>query len=168
VEFNDVVLFGAGTALSFQIGIRGTVNDSLTMDTTGMNVDAATLLTTGVDLGVDAVTSKATLETIDDAINKVSGFRADLGAAAGRFIISATIAVGGELTTAELCGRGALADERARSMIASAWTRQDTWCSARSPFVQAPRRSAPARRARFRSQPTAAFVTSTSPARPRT
>jgi flagellin len=86
VEFNDVVLFGAATALSFQIGIRGTANDTLTMDTTGMNVDATTLLTTGVNLGVDAVTSKATLETIDDAINKVSGFRADLGAAAGRFM----------------------------------------------------------------------------------
>jgi flagellin len=35
---------------------------------------------------VDAVTSKANVETIDDAINKVSGFRADLGAARGRFM----------------------------------------------------------------------------------
>jgi flagellin len=90
VEFNNVVLFGATTVLSFQIGIRGTLNDSLAMDTTAMDVAAASLLASPVDLGVDATTSKATLETIDGAINKVSGFRADLGAAAGRFMSAAS------------------------------------------------------------------------------
>jgi flagellin len=89
VEFNDGVLFGAATVLTFQVGIRGTVNDFLTVNTSNMNVDAAALLAAGVDLGQSAVTSQAALAVIDTAINTVSGFRADLGAAAGRFMSAA-------------------------------------------------------------------------------
>jgi flagellin len=90
VEFNNNVLFGSATALTFQVGIRGSVNDSLSVNTSAMNVDAASLLTTAVNLGVDAATSQLTLATLDSAINTVSGFRADLGAAAGRFSSAAS------------------------------------------------------------------------------
>jgi flagellin len=85
-EFNGTVLFGSPIVLTFQVGIRGTLNDSLKVDTSAMNVASANLLTNTVDLGVDATTSQATMVDIDAGINKVSSFRADLGVAAGRFM----------------------------------------------------------------------------------
>jgi flagellin len=85
-EFNDTLLFGAATALTFQVGIRGTVNDTLTVNTNAINVDSGSLFLTAVDLGVDAATSQASLQTIDDALNTNSSFRADLGTAASRFM----------------------------------------------------------------------------------
>lgn len=55
-----------------------------------MNVDAKSLLALPVDLGVDAATSQATLQTIDDAINTISRFRAHLRMAAGGFVGAVT------------------------------------------------------------------------------
>jgi flagellin len=88
-EFNNTLLFGAAIALTFQVGIRGTVNDTLKVDTSAINVDAGSLFLTPLDLGVDAATSQAGLQTIDDAINTVSGFRADIGTTASRFMSAA-------------------------------------------------------------------------------
>lgn len=83
-EYNANTIFGAAAALTFQVGIRATGNDYLTVNTTGMNVDAASLSVSTVNLGVDAATSRGFLGAIDTAINSVSGFRSDLGAAANR------------------------------------------------------------------------------------
>jgi flagellin len=88
-EFNNTLLFGAAIALTFQVGIRGTVNDVLKVDTSTINVDAGSLFLTPVDLSVDAATSQAALKTIDDAINLSSGIRADLGTTASRFMSAA-------------------------------------------------------------------------------
>ena len=81
-EYNGNVFFGAASALVFQIGIRGTTNDTLKIDTSTMKIDANDL---GVDagtfdLGVDATTSQAALPKLDDAINLVMSYRAQLGA----------------------------------------------------------------------------------------
>jgi flagellin len=100
-EFNGTRVFGAASASTFQVGVRGDANDTLAVDTSGTVVDSATLLAAPVDLGVDAATSRAALQSIDDAINKVSGFRADLGAVAGRLTnASNTIAKAAEAVAA--------------------------------------------------------------------
>jgi flagellin len=88
-EFNSTLLFGAAVVLSFQIGLRGTADDTMLVNTSAINVDAASLLATPVDLSVSAATSQAALQTIDDAINVTSGFRADLGTTASRFMSAA-------------------------------------------------------------------------------
>ena len=84
-EFNGNNFFGAANVLNFQVGIRATANDSITVDTTAMKVDSTTLALNGIDLGTDAATSQGYLATIDAAIDTVSGYRATLGSAGNRF-----------------------------------------------------------------------------------
>jgi flagellin len=83
-EYNGTTLFGAAAALSFQVGIRGTANDFLQIDTTAMNVDSTSLAVGAVDLSVDAATSRGHLTDIDAALDSVSNFRSELGAVANR------------------------------------------------------------------------------------
>ncbi|MCP4503809.1 MAG: flagellin FliC [Deltaproteobacteria bacterium] len=100
-EFNGTVLFGAPAVLSFQVGIRDTANDFLTIDTTAMNVDSASLGVNGLDLATDAATSRAQLAGIDIALNQISTYRAQLGASANRISsVLNTIAVAMEQVTA--------------------------------------------------------------------
>ncbi|HUK65965.1 MAG TPA: flagellin [Anaeromyxobacteraceae bacterium] len=85
-EYNGNQFFANGTSLSFEVGIRGTPNDAISVDTTNMKVDSA-------DLGVDAGTidlstdtgAQTALTNIDNALDTVSGFQATLGAASNRF-----------------------------------------------------------------------------------
>ena len=84
-EFNGNNFFGAANVLNFQVGIRATANDSITVDTTGMKVDSTTLGLNAIALGTDAATSQGFLATIDTAIDTVSGYRATLGSAGNRF-----------------------------------------------------------------------------------
>lgn len=83
-EFNGTTIFGAAAALTFQVGIRDTGDDYLTVDTTAMDVDANSLAVDTVDLSADAATSRGHLAAIDAAIVSVSGFRSELGASANR------------------------------------------------------------------------------------
>jgi flagellin len=86
-EFNgNNFLLATGTQqLTFQVGIRATVDDAITVDTSTMAVDSASLTVDGVDLGTDAATSQQALAFIDAAIDSVSSYRATLGAAGNRF-----------------------------------------------------------------------------------
>ena len=100
-EFNGQGLFGAAAALTFQVGIRATADDFLTLDTTAMNVDSTSLAVGAVDLSVDAATSRASLTAIDAAIDSVSNFRSQLGAVANRFTsVVSTIEVAKESAAA--------------------------------------------------------------------
>jgi flagellin len=96
-EFNGVKVFGASNAFQFQVGIRGTANDFLTVDTTAMNVATSALgsggggtaidqLKTGGSASLDtsAAQSQSALDIVDAAISEVSNFRSQLGAAANR------------------------------------------------------------------------------------
>jgi flagellin len=94
-EFNGTTIFGAAAALTFQVGIRETANDFITLDTTAMDVDSASLgdgtntisdLASGgaVDLATSAAQSRSALAVIDGAIDNVSSFRSELGAVANR------------------------------------------------------------------------------------
>jgi flagellin len=102
-EYNGAKLFGAAAAFNFQVGIRSTADDGITLDTTAMVVDTTglgtavpagggtagpaldTLRTGGASaLNVDSATSKTALNIIDASINEVSGFRSDLGSVANR------------------------------------------------------------------------------------
>jgi flagellin len=83
-EFNGTTIFGAAAALTFQVGIRETADDFITLDTTAMEVDSTSLAVDTVDLSVDATTSRAALADIDAAIDSVSSFRSELGAVANR------------------------------------------------------------------------------------
>lgn len=84
-KFNGNTIFGAAAALLFQVGVGATTNDSISIDTTGMRVDSATLGVSALDLSTDATTSQATLTAIDAAIDLISGNRSTLGAAGNRF-----------------------------------------------------------------------------------
>ncbi len=111
-EFNGQTIFGAGAPLTFQVGIRATNNDFITLDTTAMNVDSASLgdgtntiadLATGgaIDLETSAAQSRTALSVIDAAISGVSDFRSQLGAVANRLTsVSATIATSAESAAA--------------------------------------------------------------------
>jgi flagellin len=111
-EFNGTTLFGASAALTFQVGIRGTANDFITLDTTAMNVDSASIgdgtntiadLANGgaVDLATSAAQSRSALAVIDGAIDNVSNFRSQLGAVANRLqSVQSTIASAAESTSA--------------------------------------------------------------------
>lgn len=100
-EFNGQTLFGAAAALTFQVGIRETANDFITLDTTAMNVDSTNLGVNAVDLSVDAATSRAALATLDTAIDSVSNFRSELGAVANRLTsVVNTISVAKESASA--------------------------------------------------------------------
>lgn len=100
-EYNGTILFGAADPLTFQIGVRDTANDFLTIDTTAMNVDSTSLGVNALDLATDATTSRAQLTAIDAAIDSVSNFRSELGASANRLSsVVNTIAVALEEVTA--------------------------------------------------------------------
>lgn len=100
-EFNGTTVFGAAAALTFQVGIRGTADDFLTLDTTAMNVDSTSLAVNGVDLSVDATTSRTHLTAIDTALDSVSNFRSELGAVANRLTsVVSTIEVARESVSA--------------------------------------------------------------------
>jgi len=77
-EFNGSSVFGAAAPLTFQVGIRGTNNDFLQVDTTTMQVDSGSLgdgtntiadLKTGgaMDLATSATQSRTSLSVIDAA-----------------------------------------------------------------------------------------------------
>lgn len=111
-EFNGTPMFGAATPLSFQVGIRATANDFITLDTTNVNVDSAALgdgtntiadLATGGALNVEtsAAQSRSALDVIDASLNQISGFRSSFGAVANRLqSVSNTIATAIENTAA--------------------------------------------------------------------
>ncbi|MCP4502459.1 MAG: flagellin FliC [Deltaproteobacteria bacterium] len=102
-EFSGRTLFGAANAMSFQVGIRATANDFISLDTTAMDVDSASLgVDAGtIDLGTDAATSRATLTAIDAALDSVSNFRSQLGAVANRLSsVITTIQVASESASA--------------------------------------------------------------------
>jgi len=102
-EFNGSTVFGAAAAMTFQVGIRGTADDFITLDTTAMNVDSASLgVDAGtIDLATDATTSRATLTAIDTALDSVSNFRSELGAVANRLTsVTNTIRVAAESAAA--------------------------------------------------------------------
>ena len=85
-EYNGNNFFSSGAKLSFQVGIRGTANDSISVDTTSMSVSSANLKVDSgtIDLSSDTGAAAA-ISKIDAAIDSVSGFAAQLGAAANRF-----------------------------------------------------------------------------------
>ncbi len=111
-EFNGTTIFGAAAPLTFQVGIRATAGDFITLDTSTINVDSASLgdgTNTIADLGsagalnleTDAAQSRSALSVIDEAISSVSGFRAQVGAVANRLqSVSTTIATAMESTAA--------------------------------------------------------------------
>lgn len=83
-QFNTQNLLDAtgGTAgvFTFQIG----ANTTQTLNVTFGDMQAAALGVATIDLGVDAATSTAAIQTIDDAIKLVSNERAQLGAKQNR------------------------------------------------------------------------------------
>ncbi len=113
-EFNGAAIFGAASPQTFQVGIRGSPNDFITLDTTAMNVDALQLgngsnniteIAVGgpLNLETSAAQSASALAVIDAAINDVSTFRATLGAVANRLAsASSTIATATEEATSAL------------------------------------------------------------------
>ncbi|HEY1098374.1 MAG TPA: flagellin [Myxococcota bacterium] len=111
-EFNGTKLFGAAAPLSFQVGIRGTNDDFIEIDTTAMEVDGGSLgdgtntindLKSGgaMDLETSATQSRSALAVIDGAIDNVSNFRSQLGAVANRLeSVQSTIASASESAAA--------------------------------------------------------------------
>jgi flagellin len=110
-EFNGNTLFGAAAALDFQVGIRGTANDVISIDTTAMEVDTASLgvataldqMKTGgsIDLATSAAQSQSALDIVDEAIGQVSTHRSSLGAVANRLTsVVSTIASAAESVAA--------------------------------------------------------------------
>jgi flagellin len=111
-EFNGTTIFGAAAAMTFQVGIRESTNDFITLDTTGMDVDAASIgdgtndiadLAAGGshDLATSAAQSRTALAVIDGAIDSVSSFRSELGAVANRLqSVQSTIASAAESVSA--------------------------------------------------------------------
>jgi flagellin len=86
-EYNNTKLFAGGATLNFQVGIRGTGNDAIAVDTKGVYVNstslAVNLSTSGLDL-TSATTAAASLSKIDTAIQTISDDRAKLGAVGNR------------------------------------------------------------------------------------
>jgi flagellin len=86
-EFNGTkLLMGEGDKLDFQIGVNNNdFQDRITYDTSSQN---ATIASLGVD-GISVASkegAQTALQTIDNAIEKVSGQRASLGAIQNRLI----------------------------------------------------------------------------------
>ena len=82
-EYNGNNFFANAGAQTFQVGIRGTANDVITVDTTGMDVSSTGLGVNGLlfDSNTDA---QASITAIDTALTNVQGFQATLGAASNR------------------------------------------------------------------------------------
>ncbi|HTT69967.1 MAG TPA: flagellin [Anaeromyxobacteraceae bacterium] len=82
-EYNGNNFFANAGPQTFQVGIRGTANDVITVDTTGMDVSSTGLGVDGLlfDSNTDA---QASITAIDTALTNVQGFQATLGAASNR------------------------------------------------------------------------------------
>jgi flagellin len=98
-EYNgQMLLDGNVTTLDFQVGIRNTANDVVSVDT--LDGTAATLGVAGLDLSTKAG-AQAALDTLDTAIETVSTARASLGAAANRMTsVGSTIRAASESLSA--------------------------------------------------------------------
>lgn len=81
-KFNGTSLLNAVTTLTFQVGVDGTSDDTITFST--IDATASTLGVDGLDLD-DKTAAADALATIDDAIGTVSTNRSTLGAAGNRF-----------------------------------------------------------------------------------
>jgi flagellin len=93
-KFNGVTLFGATSALQFQVDINGTSDDYIQVDTTSMQISSGALgvsassaggSTSNIDLATNASSAQQALSTIDTALGNVAKYQAQLGAAANRF-----------------------------------------------------------------------------------
>ena len=99
-EFNGTNIFGAATALTFQVGIRATAEDAASL-TNGTDTISDLLAGGTHALNVSATQSRTALSVIDGAISQVSGFRSELGAVANRLSsASSTIAAAAESSAA--------------------------------------------------------------------
>lgn len=98
-EFNGAKLLdGSVTEFRFQVGIRATANDYI--EVTTQEVSATTLGVSALDF-TDRDQAAAALATIDTAIQNVSGYRADFGAAGNRVAsVSQTIMTSTEAISA--------------------------------------------------------------------
>ncbi|BDG08015.1 flagellin N-terminal helical domain-containing protein [Anaeromyxobacter paludicola] len=88
-KYNGSQLFGASgssSVLNFQVGIDGTSNDRISVDTSKMSIDSTSLAvnSSSVDLST-ATGAQAALAKIDAAIQTISSNRSALGAIANRF-----------------------------------------------------------------------------------
>ena len=85
-EYNGNNFFTGAAALTFQVGIRGTANDAISVDMSSMSVSSTSLAVDSgsIDLSTDTGAAAA-LSAIDAAIDTVSGFAASLGAVGNRF-----------------------------------------------------------------------------------
>ncbi|NUO47479.1 MAG: flagellin FliC [Polyangiaceae bacterium] len=77
------LLSGPATPIEFQVGIDNTASDRLTVDFGNVSLASLGLATSDV-AGATATTSQASIDSVDAAINLVSGRRADFGAALNR------------------------------------------------------------------------------------
>lgn len=99
-EFNGKTLFGAA-ALQFQVGIRGSDDDFISINTSTINVDASALGVNALTLSTTATAARTALTAIDDALDSVSNFRSILGAVANRLTsVGNTIATAAESASA--------------------------------------------------------------------
>ncbi|MCB9623966.1 MAG: flagellin FliC [Sandaracinus sp.] len=92
-EFNGTALLdGTATGLDFQVGIRDTANDRITVGIADMRSTALGTSGGGAAIGTAGVDSKANaqaaLDVIDQAINDVSAGRAGIGAAENRLQVT--------------------------------------------------------------------------------
>jgi flagellin len=82
-NFNDVALTdGVTTTLDVQVGVDNNAEDRITINL-GDLTSAGTLAVDGLDM-TSAANAQGTIQTIDDAITTVSGYRADYGAVQNR------------------------------------------------------------------------------------
>lgn len=101
-EFNGrKVLDGSISAVSFQVGIRGTSSDVLNIgltpvDLSGLGLDSSNFAT-AFSAGLSTGGFRSFIDTLDTALATISNFRARLGAAANRLTsIQDTISVAAE------------------------------------------------------------------------
>lgn len=82
-KYNGQALLNTTQSLDFQVGLGSTAGTD-TIAVKMVDVTSSTLGVSGLDISSKA-SAQAALQTIDDAIGKVSSSRADLGAAGNRF-----------------------------------------------------------------------------------
>jgi flagellin len=96
-EYNNTKFFNAsasGVSLNFLVGVRGTANDSLTIDmasgglgaSSAWTVDSTRMSVGSIATNLDTSAHAATyMAAVDTALNRVSSMRATLGAIGNRF-----------------------------------------------------------------------------------
>lgn len=89
VEYNSVkVLDGSLTNLSFQVGVRGTSNDYISVKLQDVGLTSLGLNSTNFETSFSSTASagvfRGLLDKLDSAIATISNFRANLGASANR------------------------------------------------------------------------------------